>query len=168
MVGGKLLSLFTEFYLLDDVESLKNLSNTTISIIEELSPTSPQWVGAWWLGFLMIVILALVMAFILSLFPAQLHHTTPEETGTISNVAEKQHSNPVESDEDVLHVNRCDYGKVKDMPKVIYQLLTNTTYVAMSFGATMDAFLLAGIKISLDNIQTLQDNILHCNVNINL
>ena len=124
-------------------------------MIEELSPTSPQWIGAWWLGFLMIVILALVMAFILSLFPAQLHHTTQEEIGNVSNVPEKQHSSQVETDGDVLHVNRCDYGKVKDMPKVIFQLLTNTTYVAMSFGATMDAFLLAGIKLFLNNFEIL-------------
>jgi hypothetical protein len=155
VVGGKLLSLFTEFYLLDDLESLKNFSNTTKSIIEELSPTSPQWIGAWWLGFMMIVILALVMAFILSLFPARLHHTNEEEIGTVSNVSEKQNSSQVEADGDVLHVNRCDYGKVKDMPKVIFQLLTNTTYVAMSFGATMDAFLLAGIKLFLNNFTIL-------------
>jgi hypothetical protein len=151
VVGGKLLSLFTEFYLLDDLESLKNFSNTTISIIEELSPTSPHWIGAWWLGFMMIVILALVMAFILSLFPARIHHTNEEEIGTVSNVSEKQNSSQVEADGDVIHVNRCDYGKVKDMPKVIFQLLTNTTYVAMSFGATMDAFLLAGMKLFLNN-----------------
>ena len=100
---------------------------------------------------MMIVILALVMAFILSLFPARIHHTNEEEIGTVSNVPEKQNSSQVEADGDVLHVNRCDYGKVKDMPKVIFQLLTNTTYVAMSFGATMDAFLLAGIKLFLNN-----------------
>ena len=53
-------------------------------------------------------------------------------------------STDMEKDEDVLHVNRCDYGKVKDMPKVIYQLLTNATYVLMSIGAATDAFLLTG------------------------
>ena len=142
------MSLFTEFYRLDDLKSLKNLSNSTISLINELSPTSPQWIGAWWLGFLIIVILALVMAFILSLFPAKLQQNPQDEENLeTTGCPEKEKSSQIETDQDVLHVNRCDYGKVRDMPKVIFQLLSNATYVSMSFGATMDAFLLAGTLI---------------------
>ena len=144
VVGGKLLSLVTEFYLLSGVSDMKNLRNSTISIINDLSPTSPQWIGAWWLGFLMIVVLALLMAFLLSLFPAKLQQDQQLKEESTTNEIEKNMSTDMEKDEDVLHVNRCDYGKVKDMPKVIYQLLTNATYVLMSFGAATDAFLLAG------------------------
>lgn len=144
VVGGKLLSLFTEFYLLSGVSDMKNLRNSTISIINDLSPTSPQWIGAWWLGFLMIVVLALLMAFLLSLFPAKLQQDQQSMEEGTTNEIEKHMSTDLEKDEEVLHVNRCDYGKVKDMPKVIYQLLTNATYVLMSFGAATDAFLLAG------------------------
>lgn len=145
-MGGKLLSLFTEFYRLHDLANLKNFSDSTRVLIKELSPTSPQWIGAWWLGFLMIVVLALIMTFILALFPAKLRQEDTENEDEI-DASSKQisKSSQIEKDEDVLHVNKCDYGKVKDMPKVIYQLITNATYVAMSFGATMDAFLLAGI-----------------------
>ena len=144
VVGGKLLSLFTEFYLLSGVSDMNNLRNSTISIINDLSPTSPQWIGAWWLGFLMIVVLALFMALLLSLFPAKLQQDQQSMEEGTTNEIEKHMSTDLEKDEEVLHVNRCDYGKVKDMPKVIYQLLTNATYVLMSFGAATDAFLLAG------------------------
>ena len=141
------MSLFTEFYLLHDLTNLEDLSDSTKILINELTPTSPQWIGAWWLGFLMIVVLALIMTVILALFPAKLRQDNSESEENINKqYSDKQisQSSQIEKDADVLHVNKCDYGKVKDMPKVIYQLLTNATYVAMSFGATMDAFLLAG------------------------
>ena len=141
------MSLFTEFYLLHDLTNLEDLSDSTKILINELTPTSPQWIGAWWLGFLMIVVLALIMTVILALFPAKLRQDNNESEENINKqYSDKQisQSSQIEKDADVLHVNKCDYGKVKDMPKVIYQLLTNATYVAMSFGATMDAFLLAG------------------------
>lgn len=48
VVGGRLLSIFTEFYLTDDV---------SIHLMSSLTPSSPQWVGAWWLGFILIVFL---------------------------------------------------------------------------------------------------------------
>ena len=92
----------------------------------------------------MIVVLALLMALILSLFPAKLQQDQQSMEEGTTNEIEKHRSTDVVKDEDVLHVNRCDYGKVKDMPKVIYHLLTNATYVLMSFGAATDAFLLAG------------------------
>jgi hypothetical protein len=41
-------------------------------------------------------------------------------------------------------VNRCDYGSLKDMPKAVVSLLTNKTYMCISIGAALDAFLLAG------------------------
>ena len=94
----------------------------------------------------MIVVLALIMTFILALFPAKLRQEDEEnEDETDSTDKQISKESQIEKDEDVLHVNKCDYGKVKDMPKVIFQLITNATYVAMSFGATMDAFLLAGM-----------------------
>ena len=92
----------------------------------------------------MIVVLALFMALLLSLFPAKLQQDQQSMEEGTTNEIEKHMSTDLEKDEEVLHVNRCDYGKVKDMPKVIYQLLTNATYVLMSFGAATDAFLLAG------------------------
>ena len=149
MVGGKLLNVFTEFYLLDDLNGLQNISNSTIATLKDLSPTSPQWIGAWWMGFVLIVALALISAFLLSLFPAKLNDSDIlEESSKHSNCKSENNEHNVrtaEEKDDTLHINRCNYGKVKDMPKVIFQLISNATYVSMSFGATMDAFLLAGI-----------------------
>ena len=45
VVGGKLLTIFTEFYASDEIHQ---------KLISTLTPSSPQWVGAWWLGFLLV------------------------------------------------------------------------------------------------------------------
>ena len=51
MVGGRLLNIFTEFYLLDDDDA------SSSSSLDYLDENSPKWIGAWWLGFLLILVL---------------------------------------------------------------------------------------------------------------
>lgn len=128
VVGGRLLNIFTEFYYLEDSDN-------------HLTPTSPQWIGAWWLGFLLILVLSYICAALISIFPAKLrlpnggpeekHRSTKKETGD-DNV------------ENVLAVSTLEYGRLQDIPKALYNLITNPTYMSITFGATMDAFLLAG------------------------
>lgn len=36
------------------------------------------------------------------------------------------------------------YSRIKDLPKAIWELLRNATYMFISWGAVMDGFLLAG------------------------
>ena len=43
-----------------------------------------------------------------------------------------------------LSVSRCDYGSLKEMPKAVLNLIKNKTYMCISIGAALDAFLLAG------------------------
>ena len=50
VVGGRLLNIFTEFYLLDDASQ----SSPAPDYLDE---NSPKWIGAWWLGFLLILVL---------------------------------------------------------------------------------------------------------------
>ena len=52
VVGGRLLNIFTEFYLLDDDEEA-----TSSAALDYLDENSPKWIGAWWLGFLLILVL---------------------------------------------------------------------------------------------------------------
>ena len=53
MVGGRLLNIFTEFYLLDDDDDASSSSAS----LDYLDENSPKWIGAWWLGFLLILVL---------------------------------------------------------------------------------------------------------------
>jgi len=42
------------------------------------------------------------------------------------------------------HINRCDYGSLKNLPSALLNLLKNKTFMSISIGAALDAFLLAG------------------------
>ena len=46
IIGSRLLNIFTEFYIKEVPE-----------IDQSLTPSSPEWIGAWWLGFILIFIL---------------------------------------------------------------------------------------------------------------
>ena len=124
LVGGKFLNYFTEFYLIGDELPFENFS-----------PTSSQWVGAWWLGFILIVGLGIFSAASLLLFPAKM------------KVSNQDYDVPTSGDstDDVMHMDRsAGYGDLKDMPAAIWKLVKNPTYFAISLGACMDAFILAG------------------------
>ncbi len=56
-------------------------------------------------------------------------------------------ANAVEDNNNHEFVNRCDYGSLKDMPRAILSLLKNKTYICISIGAALDAFLLAGNSV---------------------
>ena len=43
----------------------------------EIGPDSPQWVGAWWIGFLMAGVLALCVSVPVLAFPKQLPGNVP-------------------------------------------------------------------------------------------
>ena len=124
LVGGKFLNYFTEFYLIGDELPFENFS-----------PTSSQWVGAWWLGFILIVGLGIFSAASLLLFPAKMK---------VSNQDYEVSSPAGDSTDDVMHMDRsAGYGDLKDMPAAIWKLVKNPTYFAISLGACMDAFILA-------------------------
>ena len=46
-----------------------------------------------------------------------------------------------------MHLDRsAGYGNLREMPGAIWRLVRNPTYFAISLGACMDAFILAGEK----------------------
>ena len=46
-----------------------------------------------------------------------------------------------------MHLDRsAGYGNLREMPGAIWRLVRNPTYFAISLGACMDAFILAGGK----------------------
>merc|ERR1719273_1400784 len=107
MIGGAFLELYT------DLDSG--------IIIEDLNPNSPLWVGAWWLGFVMSCLMSWSCALIIGCYPA-----------TIS----RQPKTPNQQNEDVgFNAGKTTpgYGKIKDLPKVIWALLTNPTYMMINF-----------------------------------
>lgn len=56
---------------------------------------------------------------------------------------------------DDTHINRCDYGSLKDLPTAFLSLLKNKTFMSISIGAALDAFILAGLSFQF-NIRMLR------------
>jgi hypothetical protein len=141
VVGGRLLNIFTEFYVDSGIHD------------DHLAPTSPQWIGAWWLGFLLILVLSYICAALISIFPAKMRSSESNQSKQIKPEEEKNNDNKNNdidkevisvTEENVLAVSKLNYGSIKEMPAALYRLITNPTYMFISMGATMDAFLLAG------------------------
>nr|XP_040570830.1 solute carrier organic anion transporter family member 4A1-like [Lepeophtheirus salmonis] len=124
LVGGQFLNVFTEFYLV----SVEHLNIDT---------ASPKWVGAWWIGFLLIVVMSYLCAFLIGLYPARIPGCEESEVNKLASESS--------SISDEFVVNTCDFGKISELPRAILYLLSNATYACISLGATMDGFLLAAL-----------------------
>ena len=74
VIGGQFLNIFTEFYL-----------NTSIY---NLTPTDPKWVGAWWLGFILIFVLSMICGLLICIFPAKMSDNNAKNEKK-TNIAEQ-------------------------------------------------------------------------------
>lgn len=128
VVGGEFLGIFTEFYAIDGKFP-----------VEDFTPASPEWVGAWWLGFILIVILGLISSLTISIFPSKLQRKEEENEPSIESQGGKE-----EDLEDLMHVDKCVDSNIKDLPRSIKELISNHVYLFVSIGSAMDAFLLSG------------------------
>ena len=124
-----MLNLFTEFYIKEPK-------------LDNLNPSDPNWIGAWWLGFLLIFVLSFSIASLISLFPAKVNTKSCQESS--ENAKEKSKSKSEEEDDVLSPTNKLELGSLKDLPKTLYSLITNFTFMGITMGATCDGFLLAG------------------------
>ena len=125
------MNIFTEFY----IEDLP-------SEIDELLPSSPDWIGAWWLGFLLIFILSFCIASLIFSFPAKMDIKISDKKQENSDKTQDCNEN-----ENVLSPSaKLDLGKLQDLPKTICGLVKNLPFMGITLGATMDGFLLAGMS----------------------
>ena len=90
-----------------------------------ITPTSSLWVGAWWPGFILAGVLALVAAFFIHLYPASIN--TKRDTSVRQDGEEG------------------DVGFLQSLRS----LLTNPTYMLLAFGSGGDGAILAGLSAFL-------------------
>ncbi|XP_055339492.1 solute carrier organic anion transporter family member 4A1-like [Paramacrobiotus metropolitanus] len=122
LLGGQFLTIFVDF---------DRLSSWT------MSPNSPAWVGAWWLGFLGAGIISLLTAIPLFMFPAMLSHTLDYR---------QQRKNETHADVgEVPTVHTTVTGNLHALPKAIKTLLINRTFIFLNLAGAADAFLTLGL-----------------------
>lgn len=103
ILGGALLNVF--------VDSVPNL---------DITPESVVWVGAWWPGFLLAAGLAIVIAFPLFCFPANLNERIVEK---------------IQEDEDI---------PLKIFVRQLKRLVTNPIYVLVCLGGSINNIVIFG------------------------
>lgn len=71
-----------------------------------ISPDDPKWIGAWWLGFVVIAIAFGAGALIIVFFPKQLNNEVSDDLSTVS-----------ETVQDISNNNKKESANVKGMLK---------------------------------------------------
>lgn len=120
LLGGIFLNLYVDF---DAVDSIP------------LQSTSPRWVGAWWVGFLVSGALALLISIPICGFPTSLPGSAEYQAEKGKEVYSKK-PQPTTSPE-----NDSKLNKVWSSVKV---LLTNPTFMFLNLAAAAEGNLLAG------------------------
>ncbi|XP_067932980.1 solute carrier organic anion transporter family member 4C1-like [Watersipora subatra] len=90
-----------------------------------LTAEDPAWVGAWWIGFIIAMVLSIILAMVLLLFPKEFRDTAAIRAAKVSEV----HNNGV-----VEKVSKPGFSmRWKDLPKATGYLLTNPVYMLVTF-----------------------------------
>ncbi|XP_026777172.3 solute carrier organic anion transporter family member 4A1 [Pangasianodon hypophthalmus] len=123
LLGGFFLNIYTE-----------------IGQITLLTPESPLWVGAWWIGFLAGGAAALITALPILGYPRQLPGSQRFIAMRVSEAHQlKDGSQATASDP--------HFGKtVKDMPRSVLLLLKNPTFIFLCLAGATEATLIAGMS----------------------
>ncbi|KAI5612415.1 solute carrier organic anion transporter family member 4A1 isoform X1 [Silurus asotus] len=123
LLGGFFLNIYTE-----------------IGQITLLTPESPLWVGAWWIGFLAGGAAALVTALPILGYPRQLPGSQRFIAMRVSEAHQLKDGSQVTASDP-------QFGKtVKDMPRSVLLLLKNPTFIFLCLAGATEATLIAGMS----------------------
>ncbi|XP_014663795.1 PREDICTED: solute carrier organic anion transporter family member 5A1-like [Priapulus caudatus] len=129
LLGAYLLKLYVDFFTVD-------------VLLLQLSPHDPQWVGAWWGGFIICGFLLLVVAVPFFAFPKSL--SKDKEKRMLDDKGIKMVDSVPGSP------NKGQYGKsLKDIPQSMWHLMTNGVYLATCLGACMEVAIVSGFVVFL-------------------
>ncbi|XP_038058054.1 solute carrier organic anion transporter family member 4A1-like [Patiria miniata] len=106
-----------------------------------IDSSNREWIGAWWLGFLLCSIFALFLALPISYFPVELSETKKHRC---------QRSSQAHTKSGVEIVSREDFGLTwGDMPTATKLLFRNPTYMLLNMALTADVIFLSGSQAFL-------------------
>ncbi|XP_022334492.1 solute carrier organic anion transporter family member 4A1-like isoform X2 [Crassostrea virginica] len=127
IVGGQTLGFFVD---------IDKVSPSDI----DLTSSDPQWVGAWWIG-VVVSFFAFFFIFLPTLgFPKRLPGFKELQKQKVSEAHNSGNDDEV--------TTRPDFGtKLKDIPKAIWLLLRNPTFVFIMLGATIELMIVGGTAV---------------------
>ncbi|XP_052697071.1 solute carrier organic anion transporter family member 4A1-like isoform X2 [Crassostrea angulata] len=106
----------------------------------DLTPNDPQWVGAWWIG--------IVMSFFAFFFIVLPTLGFPKRLPGYKELQKTKISEAYDSGKNDEATTRPDFGtKFKDIPKAVWLLLKNPTFVFIMLGATIELLVVGGLAV---------------------
>ncbi|KAJ8305036.1 hypothetical protein KUTeg_017412 [Tegillarca granosa] len=115
-----------------------------LSFDVDIWPTDPQWIGAWWGGFIICGLILLLLSIPFMAFP----RTLLKEKRKVLECKAKE---SLLSQEDTQSRHSAEYGKtIKDIPRSILQLLKNSIYLITCLGIGCEISIASGaIQLTL-------------------
>lgn len=105
-----------------------------------LTEESPSWVGAWWIGFLIASVLALILSFITFLYPSRLRGYREVDIIRKEEIVKTSFGIPFEFE------STSSYSAlIKDIPRQLLLLLKNPTFIFISLSIAAGEFIVDGI-----------------------
>lgn len=137
ILGGQFLKIYTDLSV--DASALG------------LTPSSGVWVGAWWIGFVVSSVTAILAAIPISAFPKVLPGSLKLQAQKKSEMHQKlQKSEAVQS----------GFGaRAKDLPASFKILITNPTFVFLSLAGATEGMLVSGLATFLPKVIEFQFSI---------
>ncbi|XP_071854105.1 solute carrier organic anion transporter family member 4A1-like isoform X2 [Apostichopus japonicus] len=121
LFGGVLLQMYTD--LQTDVSTL------------EIDPSSPIWIGNWWIGFIIVGTLSLLISIPLAGFPKYIKGTSAIRK------ANDEFTRPQKGSE--FYATRGVSGLVKDFPRAMWNLIKNIPLMCINFGIAAEFFIIS-------------------------
>ena len=149
VIGGQFLELYVDFYKVNEVQ--------------EISSKDPNWVGAWWLGFIFVWALSWICGIFLFLYPATLPNNKtmlPRKRGSASNSVENKCLKTYHTSKELLkspglgdnasstssaNRNGSIRNVMNEASNKILQLMSNPSYVLLVLGGALDSIMVIGL-----------------------
>lgn len=100
-----------------------------LSVDPQISPTDPRWVGAWWLGLVLVSSMLMLASFVMFTFPKRLNSGRPEPR---QRRAHDQHA-------------AAKHPSLRDFPKAVKRLLKNDILMFRTASSVLHILPIAGL-----------------------
>lgn len=153
-LGGHLLSLHTDF-------------------LRSITPDDPDWIGAWWLGFVICGVCLIIVAWPISLLPSTVTNEEPSAEQTCKSRINSRASSfraslkgrpmvqekPVSREINELTAGNGPLPVGKELFDAIVILVTNPTFMCVSIAGACEGFLMQGLATFLPKMIQNQFNL---------